>query len=80
MMKSLMLSCQKASFLIAKREEGKLEWKEHLQLDLHLSMCKFCKLFERQSAFISRQIKNFTSASELTLEDKARIVKALEQE
>ncbi len=79
MMKFLMINCKKAAFLVLKREEEKLAWKEHLQLALHLSMCRFCRLFERQSSFISRQIKNFFPASELTSEDKAKMAKDLEQ-
>jgi predicted anti-sigma-YlaC factor YlaD len=79
LMKSLMISCKKASFLIAKKEERKLTFGEHIHLTMHLSMCEFCKAFEKQSAYISKQAKNFLSSAELTPEDKIRILKSLEK-
>lgn len=79
LMKSLMISCEKATFLISKKEEGKLTTKERMILFIHLAMCKFCKLFEKQSAFISTETKHFYSAAELTHEDKIRIEKSLEK-
>lgn len=73
-----MISCKKASFLISKSEERKLTLGERMHLAMHLSMCKFCKAFEKQSAYISRQVKYFISSAELTPKDKIRIQKSLE--
>ena len=78
-MKSLMMSCKKASFLIAKKEERKLSLGERIHLAMHLSMCEFCKAFEKQSAYISKQAKHFHSTAELSPESKSQIAKALEQ-
>jgi hypothetical protein len=47
---------------------------------MHLSMCEFCKAFEKQSAYIFKQVKHFHSTDELSPESKAQIAKALEQE
>lgn len=79
LMKSMMISCEKATFLISKKEEGKLTIGEYLILSFHLAMCKFCKLFEKQSAFISRQTKHFHSTAALSQESKTQIAQALEQ-
>lgn len=79
LMKSMMINCHQATFLISKREEGKLSFSERVHLAMHLAMCKFCKLFEKQTAFIAKQAKNFTSTTELSIEDKAKIVRVLEQ-
>ncbi|HEY4800800.1 MAG TPA: zf-HC2 domain-containing protein [Bacteroidia bacterium] len=79
LLKSMMVSCREATFLISKREERKLSFGERIHLAMHLSMCEFCKAFEKQSAFIGKQAKNFISVENLTPEDKARILKSLAQ-
>jgi hypothetical protein len=48
------LSCKKATFLISKKEEGKLTPLEKIQLKLHLNICDFCTRFEKQTKFFSR--------------------------
>ncbi|MBI3502273.1 MAG: hypothetical protein HY063_10815 [Bacteroidetes bacterium] len=80
LIKSMMISCEKATFLMSKKEEGILTIGEYLILFFHLSMCKFCQLFEKQSAYISKQAKHFHSTAELSAESKSQIAKALEQE
>lgn len=79
LMKSMMISCEKASSLVSKREEGKLTLGERFNLAIHLSMCKFCKAFEKQSSYISKQAKNFTPSAELSPEDKIRILNSLQK-
>ena len=78
-LRSMMLSCKKATFLILKKEERKLSFGEQMQLSMHLSMCEFCKAFEKQSAFISTQAKNFIASEALTPADKERFLKSLGQ-
>jgi predicted anti-sigma-YlaC factor YlaD len=40
-----MLTCQEASFLISKKLDGKLAWREHLGLYLHISLCSLCRRY-----------------------------------
>ena len=49
-----MLSCKKASALIAKKAEVKLSWKENMQLTMHKSMCDVCAAYEKQSKLIDK--------------------------
>lgn len=77
LMSFLMMSCRKASLLLAKKEEQKLIFSERINLAIHLLMCGFCKECEKQSAYISKQTKHFISSAELTPEDKIRFVKSL---
>jgi len=79
MMNSIMLSCEKATFLVSKREEGKLSPGERIRVAFHLLMCRFCRAFQKQSGFISRTAKNITPAANLTPEDKLRFQKSLEE-
>ncbi|QNR25694.1 hypothetical protein [Croceimicrobium hydrocarbonivorans] len=53
LLQSLILSCQEASALIQKKEEGKLGAIQGMQLRLHLSICVFCRHYEKQSGRIN---------------------------
>ncbi len=48
-----MISCKEATFLISKKEENKLSFVEKIKLKMHLLICSFCRLFEKQSKLIS---------------------------
>lgn len=48
-----MISCKEATYLISKKEEGKLTLAERLKLSVHLAICGICRAFEKQSEFIA---------------------------
>lgn len=50
----ILLSCKKATFLLSKKEEGKLMPVEKIQLKLHLTVCDFCTQFEKQTRFFTK--------------------------
>lgn len=52
--RSIWLSCEQATFLMSKKEEGKLAFKEKIQLRLHLRICDFCTRFQQQVRFFTR--------------------------
>lgn len=49
------ISCKEATYLVSKREEGKLTIRERLKLYFHFRICSFCKLFARQSKYMGQQ-------------------------
>jgi hypothetical protein len=57
-MKTLFLSCKKATELIAKREIQALSVKERLQLKSHLRMCDACNVYEKYSRSIDILLKS----------------------
>ncbi len=52
-----MISCKEATYLISKKEEGKITMVERLKLSFHLMMCRFCKMFEKQNNFIAHHTR-----------------------
>ena len=52
----MMLSCDKATFFITKRDYKKLSCKENLQLNMHLMGCKLCRAFHEQNAVITEKL------------------------
>lgn len=50
-------NCRKATFLIEKKQLIALTMKEHIALRIHLTGCSMCRLFQKQSLFISSMIR-----------------------
>lgn len=57
-----MISCKEATYLISKKEEGKLTLAERLKLSIHLMLCSICRAFEKQSEFIGHHAKRIDDA------------------
>ncbi len=71
--KNIIYTCKQATFLIEKKQITRLTIREKLELKLHLAGCSVCKLFQRQSIMINRQIKNhfhLPSREDHTLDDE----------
>ncbi|MCD4734570.1 MAG: hypothetical protein K8R53_00875 [Bacteroidales bacterium] len=56
LMNILMLSCWKATELIEKKLRFRLSFGEKLQLSMHLSMCKACSAYKKQSVLLDQAI------------------------
>ncbi len=69
----LMLNCHEATFLMAKKEEGKLRLIDRLKLTFHTSMCRFCRLFQRQARQISAESRQILSDQMLSPAFKDRM-------
>ena len=76
-MKKLIINCEKATFLISKKEEDKLSLSERIDLFFHLSICKLCKQFESQTKYITQQIKHINTSTKLTDAEKAEMLAKL---
>jgi hypothetical protein len=48
----ILLTCKKATFLAVQQQEIKLGWKQHVQLKIHLLLCKVCAVFNKQIIII----------------------------
>ena len=57
LMKYFMVNCKEATYLMAKKEEGRLSFMERLKLSMHTSICSFCKKFEWQATKIEAESK-----------------------
>ncbi len=80
MMHYIMLSCPKATALIDKRTLGKLNTIEKMQLAMHTSVCKYCKLYTKQSALIDQLLNKHINpqvAAQKTSELERRILSSL---
>lgn len=64
MMKSLMLSCDKATTLVEKKIDVGLSFMEEFQLAFHTSMCDGCTNYQKQSMLIHKALRK-----DITTED-----------
>lgn len=78
------LTCKDASHLISERQERPLTLRERLGLRLHLMICAYCRLYERQVDLMRRALRELgrragqdAAGHELTPEARERIRKAL---
>jgi len=77
-------NCQKATFLIEKKQSDKITLKEQLELKYHLVGCTVCRLFEQQSELINSVVKKHffeqTKVFKLSKEAKRTMTKQIEDQ
>lgn len=84
LMNLIVLSCQKATFLIEKSHDKPLSFLDRMQLSMHLKICDKCAGYQKQSLLIDSVLKNnaknFSNPASFKLSDtsKKRIQKAMD--
>jgi len=73
------ISCKKATYLVSKKEEGKLSWLEKIQLRGHLTICSLCRKFEMQTGWIGKHAGHVHVEAVLPEESKERMSSALKE-
>lgn len=75
-LKNTMITCESATQFISQKEERRLTLSSRVKLFIHLAICKFCRLFEKQNKFLIHHIKHASTTASLseiekeTLQDK----------
>ncbi len=74
-----MLNCKKASELASRAVDEKLPFWENMSLAMHLLLCRSCKHFTQQLAFLNKASQQVQTNIDFHLSNKAkqRITKAL---
>ena len=62
--KKIQYDCRHATYLIEKRQHTSLTVKERVQLIIHLSGCSVCRLFQQQSRWINRMVRELFRSAE----------------
>jgi len=71
--KRLMISCEKATFLMEKKKLIRLSWMERIQLRLHKSMCTACRMYGKQSRVLDHLLKKYFQDTESSSSDQQEI-------
>jgi hypothetical protein len=75
-----MISCKEATMIVVKKAEIKVTFSERLKLFLHLIICQYCRLFEKQNKIIDKIISSWKTNKKLSLEHKNVIKLTIEKE
>lgn len=62
--KKIQYDCRHATHLIEKRQLTPLTIRERIELYIHLSGCSVCRLFQRQSRWITRMVRDHFHSAE----------------
>ncbi len=60
MMTFVMSNCDKATYLISKKEVTKLNCIDRVRLKVHLISCSYCRRFAQQSALLTKQVNSIS--------------------
>jgi hypothetical protein len=66
------LGCKKATFLMSKKEEGRLTVIESIQLKLHLRICDFCTRFQKQAKFFTANAPHTHEHLHISMSDEKK--------
>lgn len=79
----LFISCKKASELIAKRDMGEINRGERFNLSLHTTLCKVCRLYQKQSQRLHQLMQKAAQSTQQahhSKELKTRILSKIDKE
>ena len=57
-LKQITYNCRQATYLIEKKQFGRLSIMERFQLKYHLTGCSVCRIYQQQSIYISQVLQN----------------------
>jgi hypothetical protein len=78
--KKFMISCKEATMIVVKKAEINVTFSERLILFLHLLICQYCRLFEKQNKIIDNIVSNWKTNKRLSSEQKNSLKLKIESE
>lgn len=78
--KKFMITCKEATMLSVQKSEINLPLKDHFRLLVHLLVCQYCRLFNKQNKMIDRLFSNWKTDKKLSDSEKTRIQSTIEKE
>lgn len=73
---SLILTCQEATLLIERKASEKISFRKNIQLQMHLWICKACKMYEKHSQLINKALQKIARKPK---EKEAKLEEAVKQ-
>lgn len=78
----IFIRCKQAVDFVSKREESKLSGVQHVQLQFHLLICKWCRRFAQQNNYIVQAMDQYKEkeTAVLTEGEKDVMVRRMQEE
>lgn len=78
--KKLMITCKEATMLSVQKTEINISISDKMRLFIHLLVCQYCRLFNKQNKIIDKLLSNWKSDKKLTTDQKTVMQSAIEKE
>lgn len=78
--KKLMITCKEATMLSMQKTEISLSFSDRMRLFMHLLVCQYCRLFNKQNKMIDRLLSNWKTDKKLSDFDKNHLQNIIEKE
>jgi hypothetical protein len=78
--KKLMITCKEATMLSVQKVEVSLSFSDRFRLFVHLLICQYCRLFDKQNKMIDRLLSNWKTDRKLSEIDKNQLQNIIEKE
>jgi hypothetical protein len=63
-LKKIIYNCKQATFLIEKKEQGGISFRQEIELRIHLMGCSMCQLYGKQSRMINSMVRQLFKQSQ----------------
>jgi len=63
-LKKIIYNCKQATFLIEKKMIGRITFRQHIELRIHLFGCSVCTLYGKQSRMIHTMVQQLFRSSQ----------------
>jgi len=78
--KKIMITCKEATMLSVQKAEVKLSFSDRMRLFIHLLICQYCRLFDKQMKMIDKLISNWKTDKKLSEIEKDQLQIVIEKE
>jgi hypothetical protein len=78
--KKLMISCKEATMFSVQKAMINLSFSDRFRLFVHLLVCQYCRLFDKQSKMIDKLLSNWKTDKILSSDQKEQLQAEIEKE
>jgi hypothetical protein len=78
--KKLMITCKEATMLSVQKSEINISLLDKMRLFIHLLVCQYCRLFNKQNKIIDKLLSNWKTDKKLSDFDKNHLEHIIEKE
>lgn len=74
-----MITCKEATMLSVQKAEINLSFSDRFRLFMHLLVCQYCRLFDKQSKMIDKLLSNWKTDKKLSSDQKDHLQAEIEK-
>lgn len=79
-MAKVLITCKEATLISIKNEEHSSSVSEIIRFRIHLLICSFCRLFNKQSKILNQHLKSIYLHTELSADEKLKLIEKIKEQ